>query len=246
MERLPALLLLMMLGAWMSPGMANDLVVIASSDPSVEIGAVIDGSQTMRVAADSSVVLVSATGRTIKLAGPYRGAPDASGSPSKSRLVESLSRLITQDTAASGKLAAFRGGSKQAPADRPDIWGIDIARAGTYCLRPDREAMLWWDAARAGAIVSISGPGAASQGARIRWPSAKRHMPWPKALALSDQATYVARFRAGDAGETLRTLLMPDLDSDAHRAAWMAERGCTHQALGVLDAMSSEALASRP
>lgn len=245
MRLLQTVLALMVLGGWTAPSRADDLVVIASSDPTVEIGAVIDGGQSMSVAADTSVVLISSAGRTITLSGPYRGAPDASGSSAESRLVDSLSRLITQDAESSGKLAAFRGGSKQAPEDRPDIWGIDIAHAGTYCLRPDRKAMLWWDAARAGAVVSISGPGGAP-GIRIRWPSAKRHLAWPKALALGDHATYLARFRSVDAGEALKTRLMPDLDTDAHRAAWMAEHGCDQQALKVLEAMARDALRPRP
>ena len=35
----------------------------------------------------------------------------------------------------------------------------------------------------------------------------------------------------------MTTLLMPELATDAHRAAWMSEHGCTHQALAVLDSM---------
>jgi hypothetical protein len=241
-----ALLALVILGGWAAPGRANDLVVIASSDPSVELGAVIDGSRSMSVAANASVVLVSSAGRTIKVTGPFHGAPDVSDSGSEGRLTESLSRLIATDTASTTKLAASRGGAKTAPANRPDIWGIDVARTGNYCLRPDRAVMLWWDAARSGAIVSISRAGHTSSGVRIRWPSGKRHHSWPAELALSDHATYVARFRSNDSGEELVTIMMPNLDTDAHRAAWMSEHGCTLQALKVLDALAREALRSQP
>jgi len=241
-----ALLALVILGGWAAPGRANDLVVIASSDPSVELGAVIDGSRSMSVAANASVVLVSSAGRTIKVTGPYRGAPDPSDSGSEGRLTGSLSRLIATDIASTTRLAASRGGAKRAPASRPDIWGIDVAHAGTYCLRPDRSAMLWWDAARSGAIVSISRAGHTSSSVRIRWPSGKRHLPWPEELALSDRATYVARFRSNDTGEELVTIMMPDLNTDAHRAAWMSEHGCNSQALGVLDAMATDALRPQP
>jgi hypothetical protein len=237
-----ALLALMVLGGWATPGRANDLVVIASSDPTVKTGVIVDGRRSMDVAADASVILVSASGKTIKLAGPYSGVPDASSPAGDGRLVESLSRLIAKDTDPSKKLAAFRGGAKQAPAERPDIWGIDIGRAGTYCLRPDQKAMLWWDAARSGAVVSVSSAGDPSSGVRIRWPSGKRHASWPEALALSDHAVYVIRFRSTDAGDELIMLLMPELETDAHRAAWMAEHGCSQQALRVLAAMAREEL----
>ena len=67
-------------------------------------------------------------------------------------------------------------------------------------------------------------------------------MTWPKELTLSDGATYVARFWSEDNGEQLVTVLMPNLGTDAHRAAWMAEHGCTRQALKVLDAIAKEQL----
>jgi len=239
MRLLQPLLALVVLVGWTAPSLAENLVVIASSDTLVEVGAVVKGDQPLRVAADATVVLVSAAGRTLKLAGPYHGAPGTSDSRSQSRLVESLSRLITQNADASAKLAAVRGTSKHAPADRPDIWGIDIAHPGTYCLRPDRDIMIWWDAARPGAIVSVMSTGDGADRQRIRWPDSKRHFPWPKTLTPSDGATYVVRFRATDAGEALTMVLMPRLDTDAHRAAWMAEHACTHQALKVLDALAT-------
>ena len=40
----------------------------------------------------------------------------------------------------------------------------------------------------------------------------------------------------------LTTVLMPELDTDAHRAAWMGEHGCAHQALQVLGAMGGDEL----
>lgn len=232
-----ALAVLVALGTWAGSLRAADVVVIASSDPSVEVGAVMDGSRPFTLAAAASVVLVSSQGRTIKLSGPYHGAPDPSPSRADGRLVESLSRLIAREASSPTTLAVFRGAVRHAPADRPDIWGIDIARAGNYCLRPDRPTTLWWAAARSGAIVTLSSRGAEAGSVRLRWPEGKRHLSWPRELILTDGAEFVARFWSGDDGEQLVTVLMPGLDTDAHRAAWMANHGCTRQALEVLDAM---------
>lgn len=240
MRVIQVLLALVLIGGGAVSSQAGDLVVIASSDPTFEVGIVMDGSRPINVAANASMVLVSSDGRTIRLSGPYNGAPDTSGSSSDSRLVDSLSRLITKKASSPTTLAVFRGGFKRPPADRPDIWGIDIARAGKYCLRLDRPAMLWWAAARSGIDVTFSSTGDNSRHAQISWPPGKRHMAWPKALRLSDGATYVARFWPEDTGEQLVTVLMPDLNTDAHRAAWMAEHGCTRQALKILDAMGEK------
>jgi hypothetical protein len=102
--------------------------------------------------------------------------------------------------------------------------------------------MLWWSAARSGAVVSFSPAAAANGGTRLRWPRGKQYFPWPKEVALSNGAAYVARFWAGDDGEKVVTVVMPNLDSDAHRAAWMADHGCSRQALKVLDALSKGTL----
>jgi hypothetical protein len=219
-------------------GYPAELVVIASDGSSLKAGTVIDGSHPVKIPAGGRVTLISSSGKTIVLEGPYDAAPDPTQAPADGDLVESLSRLIDQEDRSSTALAVFRGTDKKAPADRPDLWGIDIARAGSYCLRRDVPAFLWWDAARAGAIVNLSDDSDRSRGARIRWPSAKRQLAWPDALTLADGAVYVARFRSGDEGERLMVRFMPDLSSDAHRIAWMAEHGCTGQALKVLNALA--------
>jgi len=236
------ILVFMVLAGWAASSQAADLVVIASSDPSIKVGVVIDGVRPMRVVAAASVVMISSAGKTIKLSGPYSGAPDTSASSPDKKLVDALSRLINEEAKSPTTLAVFRSGLKPLPTGRPDIWGIDIAREGRYCLRPDQPAMLWWYAARPGAVVNLSSSGDESGGTRIRWPQSKKYTPWPDALALSDGATYVARFRSGDTGTPLKAVLMPALDTDAHRAAWMAGHGCTQQALRVLDAMGQDEL----
>ena len=232
------ILMIALLGGWAGAGRAADLVVIASGDPSGAVGTKIDGSKPLVIAAGASLVLVSSTGRTIKLTGPYSGTPDPSAAGTDDGLVDSLSRLIAEEAGSPSTLAVFRGEFDKTPIGRPDLWGVDIARAGRYCLRPDRPAMLWWCAARPGAVVQLSTSGDESGGARIRWPQSKKYTPRPDALTLADRATYVSRFRSGDTGTQLTAVLMPALDTDAHRAAWMAKHGCARQALGVLDAIA--------
>lgn len=237
MRSVLSILVIAFLSSWAGTVRAAELVVIASDDPSFRPGTVIEGGKTISVAAEASVVLVSADGRTIRLSGPYSGPPDTSPSDADGDLVDSLSRLIAEEGGSPETLAVFRGGFGKTPIGRPDLWGVDIARGGRYCLGPERPAMLWWPAARPGAVVKLSRSGEESGGTRVRWPQSKKYTPWPEELTLSDGETYVARFRSGDSGTRLTTVLMPNLQSDAHRAAWMAEHGCAHQALAILSAM---------
>lgn len=217
---------------------AAELVVIASDQASLKAGAVIDGSRPIAIAPGARVTFISSTGRTIVLEGPHEGAPDPSQAPAGGDLVQSLSRLVDQQRDSSTALAVFRGVDRTSHPVRPDLWGIHIARDDRYCLRRDIAPFLWWEAARAGAIVSLSDAADASRAVRIRWPSAKRDLVWPDGLELIDGATYVARFRSGDEGERLAVRFMPELPSDPHRIAWMAENGCVNQASRVLDALA--------
>lgn len=221
---------------------AGELVVIASSDPSITAGAVIDGAQPLSVAADASVTLVSSSGRTIQLTGPYFGAPDTSASTPGSGLVNSLSRLVAEEKKSAGTLAVFPNTLKASLESRPDLWGVDIARGGRYCVRLNQPVMLWWGDASSGAVVTLTDGNDASRSARIEWPQKKRHMAWPREIPITDGAIYVARFWWGGDGERLTTVIMPPLSSDAHHAAWMADHGCTRQALKILDAMAEGTL----
>lgn len=221
-----------------APGHAAELVVIASNQPSLKIGAVVDGGRAMEISKGASVTLISSTGKTIVLEGPYSGVPDPAAAPADGGLVQSLSRLIEQKRDPSTALAVFRGVDRRSNAERPDLWGIDIGRGDRYCLRRDATAFLWWEGARSGAIVSLSNAAEAGGGVRIRWPSPKRELIWPDTLELIDGATYVVRFRSGDQGKRLEVRFMPDLPSDPHRIAWMVEHGCDAQASRVLDALA--------
>ena len=242
MSTRPMLVLAAALWAWTAAVRCAELVVIASSDPAIERGVVFDGGMPLRVAAGATVVLVSSNGKTIKLTGPHSGVPQAPSTAVDDGLVESLSRLIEKESQSPSTLAVYRSGLGHAPEGRPDIWGIDLARAGTHCLRPDRWAVLWWEAARPGTAVTLALHGDDAGGARIKWPRGKHHVPWPSELALTDGADYTVRLGSRDEGRRVLTRLMPELETDAHRAAWMAEHDCARQALMVLDALVGDAL----
>lgn len=222
---------------WPPSSGASELVVIVSNDPEFEVGVVLDGNKPVEIAAERSLVLISSAGKVISLSGPYHDIPDPSGPNSGDRLVGSLSQLLGKKANPPTALGATRGLPRRSPAGRPDIWGIDIARAGTYCLRADRPTMLWWAAARSFDVVSLSRTDNNTDSVELRWQRGERALAWPKSLVPVDGATYVARFWADDSGERLTTITMPPLETDAHRAAWMAEHGCTGQALKVLSAL---------
>jgi len=219
---------------------AADLVVISSTDPEIAAGTIVKGDQVFEVAAKTEVVLVASDGRTIKLEGPFSDKLDSSPEKPESNLVDSLSKLITERAKSESKLAVFRGETRVSLQFRPDIWGIDLTTAGLYCLRPDLPVTLWWESARGGITVTLSSLEAQSTQVSFEWPEGRRHQLWPRELPISDGVVYVARLWAEDEGTRLELLSMPELASDAHRAAWMADNGCKAQALRWVDAAASD------
>ena len=69
----------------------------------------------------------------------------------------------------------------------------------------------------------------------VPWPAGKKSIDWPSGMALSDGGTYLIRMKGSMKARRIEIYLVPaGLPSAAHRAAWMAERGCATQARAVL------------
>lgn len=230
------------LAAWSLTGAAQELVVIASTDPALKPGLKVDASRVIRIAAEAKVTLIASNGQSLRLSGPYEGVLETPSGQSDPGLVDSISRLISLQDSPSETLAVFRSGPQKFPDGRPDIWGLHIARAGRYCLREDRTAMLWWPGSRPGARISLTGADGDSRSVSFRWPSKGKSRPWPVELPLTDGSSYLVRFRAHSPGIRLDIVVMPSLATDAHRTAWMADHGCTYQALRALEALREGSL----
>lgn len=70
--------------------------------------------------------------------------------------------------------------------------------------------------------------------AEVFWPAGAARMSWPADLAVAEDQPYRVAFR--DEEWTLVLHFIPvDLPNQVHRIAWMAEKGCTKQALALLN-----------
>jgi hypothetical protein len=208
---------------------AGEVVVITSNVPGVAAGATVNGERVVELAAGQRVAVVTGTGRSITWTGPYSGALAADSGPADRSLLNALANLVSVDKGGRTTLGAIRGAPKGSPRDP---WAIDIARAGDQCALDGAAPMLW----RANAAIPETLVIASALGeATLDWPAKAATLAWPPALALADRAPYLVRY--GSAAEPKRLVLHlvpPALPTDAHKAAWMTERGCTRQARAVL------------
>lgn len=210
---------------------AGEVVVIASNLPGVAAGAVIEGERTVELGAGQRIAVVTGTGRAISRSGPYTGPLAAEAGPADRSLVEALSRLVSTGKKGGAELGAIRAPGKAAP---PDPWMIDAARAGDQCVIEGRAPVLWRANALRPESLVING---ATDAAVLVWPAAAETLAWPAALPLADRASYRLRLGAsGEGRELVLHLVPPSLPTEAHRAAFMAERGCLGQARHVLAA----------
>src|SRR5258708_36449390 len=147
-----ALMTIVLVNGIGAAAIAQDLVVLESRGTNLRPGQTVNSAQPLTLKQGQHVTLISPTGVTLKLDGPYAKAPDADqgrGTP----VASALSMLVTQRQARLGEVGTTRGA---APATLPDPWLLDASRAGTVCLRDGSEAVLWRPDALREATVAIA------------------------------------------------------------------------------------------
>ncbi|MFO0997702.1 MAG: hypothetical protein U1F33_13560 [Alphaproteobacteria bacterium] len=206
---------------------AGEVVVIASDEPGLAVGAIVDGETSVEIAAGRRVTIVTGSGRTIPRTGPYKGPLAGESGPADRSLLDALASLVSTGKRGGAELGAIR-----APRRSRDAWEIDIARAGDQCVREGTLPLLWRaDSSRQESLVI----GGAKDAALLTWPAKAATLPWPAEIDLADGTSYLVRL--GAEGEERRLIIhvVPNvLGTDARQAAWMAERGCVRQARLVL------------
>lgn len=218
------------------PASAADLVVVASSAPGLAPGTVVKSDAALKIPGGASVTLISGTGRTVTLKGPHAGPPvtggDGAGSPD---LIASLSGLLAgsgKETAALGTMRALAP-----PAPPTDPWVIDVGESGDHCVAAAGAATLWRGQsarARLFSIVDLKD----NRRHDADWPAGAATLAWPSQLPVADGGRYLVRMKGSANAARLTVHRVPaDLPTDAHRAAWMADKGCRPQARRLLAAI---------
>lgn len=215
------------------PAGAANLVVIASSSPEFAPGRIVHSDDPIEVPNGATVTLVSDTGNIVTVPGPHSGPAEiAAGPGGNDGLLVSLSGLLSgpgRETASLGTMRAV------APPPSPtDPWVIDIGAWGHYCVPAKGPVVLWrGKAGRPGTLILKN---LSDRSKSITpWPAGTQTLPWPPKTTLGEGDKYLARMKGRRASSKLVLHLVPeDLPTDAHRAAWMADKGCFRQARRLL------------
>jgi hypothetical protein len=207
---------------------AANLVVVEARSIALRPGQTVDSTKPLVLKEGQHVTLISPTGTTIKLDGPYEKAPDADQSRAVP-VANALALLVTQRQARIGEVGTTRG---LAPNVLPDPWVLDASRAGTVCLREGSEAMLWRPDSARDAELTVA-PADRSWKAEAHWPAGTDRIMVQAPALIRGGATYLVTLNGAQSAMKVESV-PPILSNDPMRAAWLAGKGCESQAEALL------------
>ena len=219
---------------------ARQLVVIASGAPSLKPGQVVESGAAIEIPAGASVTLVTETGKTVILKGPFSGPAKAGGpgdgqgggNSGGDKLIASLSGLLSGSGKETGSLGTMRAIAPPKPPSDP--WVINTGKSGDFCVRAKGPVLLWRAKTAKSRILTLKNLTDKSR-SKAKWPAGSATLEWPSKVNLSDGARYLLRMKGSRAARKFKLHLVPGgLASDAHRAVWMARNGCEKQAMRLL------------
>jgi len=224
--------------------LAAEAVVVASTAPGYALGQIVADGASVTVPEGAGVLLLFASGRTLRVKGPYAGpfdslqdkTQDGAGRAALAGLLSS-ERFVQTDLGAARTLGS--------PLDRAvdRVFAIDPGLAGTYCLpagglpvlsRPRDPGL----STVALATVALDGDGRTGA-VTVSWADAAP-VPWPAALPLAEGSEIRVAGTDGAPRHTLRfhRLEAPATNGAALAGAALAVRlagaGCTRQAAALL------------
>src|SRR5258708_8105743 len=219
--------LVLLAGACVSAKAAN-LVVIEARSIALRPGQTVDSTKPLMLKEGQHVTLISPTGATIKLDGPYEKAPDADQARAVP-VANALALLVTQRQARVGEVGTTRGA---APSVLPDPWVLDASRAGTVCLREGTEAVLWRSDSARDSELTVA-PADRSWKAEAHWPAGTDRIMVQAPALIRGGATYLVTLNGTQSAMKVENV-PPILSNDPMRAAWLAGKSCEAQAEALL------------
>ena len=122
---------LMLVLGMVGPVGAAPVVVLSSTLPTLQPGAVVDGATSVSVPAGGMVIINDATGKTRTLTGPYNGpiGQDKAEQGGETGLMKSLIRLVTSREQDQTRLASVRGKTAL----------NNSSHSSTHCKQPGKE-----------------------------------------------------------------------------------------------------------
>jgi len=217
----------------LSPAQGAMLVVAEARGVAFKPGDTLDAAKPLVLKQGQHVTLISETGSTLKLDGPYDRPPTAGGGGAGVGLNQTLNALITQRQARAGEFGITRG---TVLANLPDPWVLDATHSGNVCVMANGTPVFWRPDARAAASLSVA-PADHSWNARADWPAGQDRIAVTTNVPMRAGETYVVTFNGSESDVTM-VQVPASLTNNDMRAGWMANRRCEQQAEALAKTVS--------
>jgi hypothetical protein len=207
---------------------AAQYVVVEARGVNLKVGSIVDPTKPLVLKQGQHLTLISDSGQTIKLDGPYEKAPIASQGV---QLAAAFTALASNNKGRLGEIGTTRAAGK---AELPKAWLLDATRPGSECLLEGQQPVLWRPAADTAADVVIM-PADRSWKAQTTWRRGDTELAVKPDMGLHGDASYLVAVNGNESAITVSTV-PASLANDQMRAAWMLQRGCAPQAEALLRA----------
>jgi hypothetical protein len=224
-----------LMGCCMMAGSASaaTLVVAEARGIALRPGSVLDSTKPLTLKQGQHVTLISETGATLKLDGPYDQLPTAGQTGGGVGLNQTLAALVTQRQARAGEFGVTRG---TVLADLPDPWVLDATHSGNVCVMEKGTPIFWRPDSKAAASLAVA-PVDHSWNAKAQWPVGQDRITVTTDVPMRAGETYTVNFNGTESAVTL-VQVPATLTNNEMRAGWMANRRCEQQAQALLKTAS--------
>lgn len=206
---------------------AAQYVVAEARGIGITVGSVIDPAKPLDLKQGQHLVLISESGQTIKLDGPYHKAPAAEHGV---QLAAAFGGLVTEGHARTSEIGTTRGAAPRPPL--PQAWLIDASAPGNACLMQNHAPVLWRPVASEAADVVIT-PTDRSWKAETHWPKGANDLKLKDDLGVHGDASYFISVNGSESAIAIASVPAV-LTTDQMRAAWLIQKGCDRQAQALL------------
>lgn len=207
---------------------AAQYVVVEARGVNLKVGAIVDPTKPLVLKQGQHLTLISDSGQTIKLDGPYEKAPIASQGV---QLAAAIGALASNNNGRLGEIGTTRATGK---VTLPKPWLLDAVHPGSECLLEGVQPVLWRPAADKQADVAIM-PADRSWRAETHWPHGATELPMKSDMGVHGDASYFVSVNGNETAISVTTV-PASLSNDQMRAAWMIQKGCGPQAEALLRA----------
>jgi len=208
---------------------AAQYIVAEARGVAISVGTAIDSTKPLSLKQGQHLTLISDSGQTIKIDGPFQRAPEAQRGVD---VVAALGGLVTERAARTSELGTTRGAAPRPPLPGP--WLIDATSSGGACLMQGEAPVLWRPVAKEAVAVVIT-PSDRSWKAKTDWPANFGTLVLTKDLGVHGDASYFIALNGSESAISITTIPAV-LTTDKMRAAWMIQKGCDRQAEALLRA----------